>query len=350
VVPLHLIVASLIGWLQRQQQEVIEYLREENRVLKAQLRNQRVRLTDDERRRLATLGARLGRRLLVQVATIVTPDTILRWHRQLIARKWTYRKGRPGRPCVLAEVRRLVVRMATENPSWGYTRIQGALKNLGHRVARSTIATILKTHGIPPSGERPSSWPVFLRAHWRELMAADFFTTEVWTARGLITYYTLFVIELHSRRVSIVGSTPHPDEAFMLQIARQLTDASDGVLNGPRFLICDRDRKWSLAVRQLLETSGVRVIQTPFRAPNCNAHAERFVRSIKEECLNRLIPLGERHLRRALTEFMAHYHRERNHQGLGNDLIDSVGDQQSCRPVRRRQRLGGSLNYYYRAA
>jgi putative transposase len=166
----------------------------------------------------------------------------------------------------------------------------------------------------------------------------------------LITYYTLFVIELHSRRVSIVGSPPHPDEAFMLQIARQLTDASDGVLNGPRFLICDRDRKWSLAVRQLLETSGVRVIQTPFRAPNCNAHAERFVRSIKEECLNRLIPLGERHLRRALTEFMAHYHRERNHQGLGNDLIDSVGDQHSCGPVRRRQRVGGILSYYYRAA
>ena len=329
MVPLHLIVASLIGWLQREQQEVIEYLREENRVLKAQLRNQRVRLTDDERRRLATLGARLGRRLLVEVATIVTPDTILRWHRQLIARKWTYRKGQPGRPCVLAEVRRLVVRMATENPSWGYTRIQGALKNLGHRVARSTIATILKPHGIPPSRERPSSWPVFLRAHWRELMAADFFTTEVWTAPRVshvlhvICHRTALAASLHRRVHAASRQGVHaPDRTPADRRERR---------RGERAAFPDlRSRsKWSLAVRQLLETSGVRVIQTPFRAPNCNAHAERFVRSIKEECLNRLILLGERHLRRALTEFMAHYHRERNHQGLGNELIDSVGDQQS---------------------
>ena len=190
MLPLQLLVASLIGWLQREQHEVIDYLREENRVLKAQLRSQRVRLTDDERRRLAVLGARLGRPILAEVATIVTPDTILRWHRRLIARKWTYPTRRPGRPGVLPEIRRIVVRMATENPSWGYTRIQGALKNLGHRVARSTIAAILKQQGIPPSGERPTSWQTFLRAHWGALMAADFFTTEVWTVRGLMTYYT----------------------------------------------------------------------------------------------------------------------------------------------------------------
>jgi putative transposase len=232
--------------------------------------------------------------------------------------------------------------MATENPRWGYTRIQGALKNLNHRVARSTIATILKAQGIPPSGERPTSWQTFLRAHWNAVLAADFFTTEVWTVRGLVTYYTLFVIELHSRRVSIVGSTPHPEEAFVLQAVRQLTAAGDGVLDGHRFLICDRDRKWSIAVRALLETSGVRVIQAPFRAPNCNPHAERFVRSVKEECLDRMIPLGERHLRRALTDFVVHYHRERNHQGLGNELIDGVGVQPQNGRVRRRQRLVAS--------
>jgi putative transposase len=349
VVPLHLFVASLIGWLQREQHEVIAYLREENRVLKAQLHNQRLRLTDDERRRLASLGACLGRRLLAQVATIVTPDTILRWHRQLIARKWTYSKGRPGRPNVIPEIRRLVMRMTTENPSWGYTRIQGALKNLGHRVARSTIATILKQHGVPPRDERPTPWRAFLKAHWDAFVAADFFTTEVWTTRGLVTYYTLFVIELHSRRVRIVGSTPYPDETFVLQIARELTAAPGGVLGDQRFLICDRDRKWSADVRRLLEASGVRVIQTPFRAPNCNAYAERFVRSIREECLDRVIPLGERHFRHALAEFMVHYHRERNHQGLGNELIDGEHHQRGGR-VRRRQRLGGLLNYYYEAA
>jgi putative transposase len=184
---LHLLVTCLIGWLQHEQYQVIQYLREENRVLKARLRHERVRFTDDDRRRLAALGVPLGRRLLAQVATIVTPDTILRWHRQLIARKWTYPKRRPGRPNVLPEIRRLVVRMATENPSWGYTRLQGALRNLGHRVARSTIATILKEQGIPPSGERRTSWQTFLRAHWDALIAADFFTTEVWTVRGLIT-------------------------------------------------------------------------------------------------------------------------------------------------------------------
>ena len=251
---------------------------------------------------------------------------------------------------MIPEIRRLVVRMATENPRWGYTRIQGALKNLNHRVARSTIATILKAQGIPPSGERPTSWQAFLRAHWGAVLAADFFTTEVWTVRGLVTYYTLFVIELHSRRVSIVGSTPDPDEAFVLQVVRQLTAAGEGVLDGHRVLICDRDRKWSLAVRDLLERSGVRVIQTPFRAPNCNAHAERFVRSVKQECLDRLIPLGERHLRRALTDFMVHYHCERNHQGLGNELINGMEVQPQNGRVRRRERVGGLLSYYYRAA
>jgi transposase len=212
-----------MGWLQREQTEAIRYLREENRILKAQLGNRRLRFTDDEQRRLANVGARLGCRRLMQVATIVTPDTILRWHRRLIARKWTYANRQPGQPGVLAEIRRLVVRMATENPTWGYTRIQGALKNIGHRVSRSTVAAILKEQGIPPSGGRSTSWRTFLRAHWRAIVAADFFTTEVWTTRGLMTMYTVFVIELHSRRVQIVGSTAHPNEAFMLQMMRELT-------------------------------------------------------------------------------------------------------------------------------
>jgi putative transposase len=182
-----------------------------------------MRLTDEQRRRLAAVGAPLGRRLLAKIAAIVTADTILRWHRHLISRKWTYSTRRSGRPSVLPEIRRLVMRMASENPSWGCTRLQGALKNLGHRVARSAIATILKQQGNPPSGERPTPWAVFLNAHWGAFVAADFFTTEVWTVRGLITYYTLFVIELNTRRVRIVGSTPYPDEAFVLQIARELT-------------------------------------------------------------------------------------------------------------------------------
>jgi putative transposase len=161
------------------------------------------------------------------VATIVTSDTILR-HRQLIACKWTYAKTRGGRPGVLAEIRRLVVRMAAENPTWGYTRIVGALKNVGHRVSRSTIARILKARGIPPVPERPTSWQTFLQAHWGAIAGADFFTTEVWTWRGLVTFYTVFVMDLASRRVQIVGVTPHPDEAFMHQVGRTLTTADGG--------------------------------------------------------------------------------------------------------------------------
>ena len=163
MIPLHMLLAALFGWLEREQRDVIAFLREENRALKAQLTGRRLRLTDAQRRRLAVLGQRLGRTVLRDAATLVTPDTILRWHRELIARKWTYSRRRLGRPGVLAEIRRLVVRMAAENPSWGYTRIQGALKNVGHRVARSTIAAILKAEGIPPSGERPTSWRTFLR-------------------------------------------------------------------------------------------------------------------------------------------------------------------------------------------
>jgi hypothetical protein len=150
---------------------------------------------------------------------------------------------------VLTEIRRLVVRMAEENPTWGYTRILGALKNVGHRVSRSTIARILKAHGIPPGPERPTSWQTFLRAHWGAIAGADFFTTEVWTWRGLVTYYTVFVIDLASRRVHIVGSTPHPNEVFMRQVTRALTAADDGWLVDHRVLICDRDAKWSAVVR-----------------------------------------------------------------------------------------------------
>ena len=209
-------------------------------------------------------------------------------------------RRRPGRRGVLFEIRQLVVRMAKENPTWGYTRIQGALKNVGHRVGRSTIRRILKAAGLPPVPQRPTSWQTFLKAHWGAIAGADFFTTEVWTWRGLVTYYTVFVIDLASRRVQILGSTPHPEALFMQQIVRTLTMAEDGAMRVPHVLICDRDRKWSRAVRRRLRDAGIRVVLTPERAPNANAYAERFVRSIKEECLDRLIPIGERHFRRAV--------------------------------------------------
>ena len=158
------------------------------------------------------------------------------------------------------------------------------------------------------------------------------------------------MIDLASRRVHVAGSTSSPDDLFMRQVGRTLACADEGVLLGHRVLLCDRDAKWSAPVRERLNEAGIRVVQTPFQAPNANAYAERFVRSIKHECLNRVIPFGERHLRRMITEFIEHYHRERNHQGLGNELIDGAPPVNALHRIHRRQRLGGLLNYYARAA
>jgi putative transposase len=271
---LQMVLCVLTGWLDRREREAVAYLIEENRLLRRQLGTRRLRLTDDDRRRLAARAYRVGRTALREIATIATPDTLLRWHRQLIARKWTY-ASQPGRRGILLEIRRLVVRMAEENPTWGYTRIQGALKNVGHRVGRSTIRRILKAAGLPPAPQRPTSWTTFLKAHWGVIAGADFFTTEVWTWRGLVTYYTVFVIDLASRRVHVLGSTPHPTELFMGQVARMVTMADDGLLVRHRVLICDRDRKWSREVRRRFADAGIRVVLTPERAPNANAYAER---------------------------------------------------------------------------
>jgi putative transposase len=346
---LQMVLCVLTGWLERREREAVGYLIEENRLLRRQLGNRRLRLTDDDRRRLAARAYRVGRAALREIATIATPDTLLRWHRRLIARKWTHAREL-GRRSVLLEIRRLVVLMATENPTWGYTRIQGALKNLGHRVGRSTIARILKAAGVPPVPQRPTSWQTFLRAHWGAIAGADFFTTEVWTWQGLVTYYTVFVIHLASRRVQILGSTRHPEVLFMQQMVRTLTMAEAGVVGVPQVLICDRDRKWSLDVRLRLREAGIRVVLIPERAPNANAYAERFVRSIKEECLDRLIPLGEGHFRRVVAEYVEHYHCERNHQGLDNRLITGMPPTDTGGRVRRHPRLGGLLNFYERAA
>ena len=201
-----------------------------------------------------------------------------------------------------------------------------------------------------PWPQRPTSWQTFLRAHWGAIACADFFTTEVWTLRGLVTYYTLFVIDLASRRVRILGSTRHPDAFFMHQTARTMVTADEGALAEHWVLICDRDAKWTHAVRGLLAASGVRVVQTPYRAPNANAHAERFVRSIKEECLDRLIPLGDRHFRQAVAEFVSHYHHERPHHGCGNAILAPRRTGATGARLRRYPRLGGLLNYYARAA
>ena len=250
-------------------------------------------------------------------------------------------------------IRELVLTIAKENSSWGYTRICGALANMGHEVGRNTVKRILAEHGIEPAPARDkrTPWSTFLKAHWGAIAATDFFTVEVLTARGLIRYFVLFVIDLETRRVEIAGIVHQPYEDWMKQIARNLTDAIDGFLRTTRFLIHDRDPLFSTSFRATLFPAGVETVKLPARSPNLNAHAERFVRSIKHECLNRIVPLGENHLRTTVRAYVSHYHLERNHQGLDNRLIfeaaDSPGNEGS---IQCRERLGGILRYYYREA
>jgi transposase InsO family protein len=243
--------------------------------------------------------------------------------------------------------------MTRENPSWGYDRLQGALANLGHTVSSSTVANILKRHGIEPAPERGkrTSWRTFLKAHWDVIAATDLFSIEVLTLRGLVTYYVLFVIHLSTRRIVIAGATPNPNGAFMMQIARNLTDEYDGFLSSHRYLIMDRDAKFTEDFRHAIERERVSPIRCPPRAPKCNAHAERFVRSIKEECLERLILFGERSIRRALSDYSIHYLSERNHQGVDNQLLTPSNVVPfPAGPIHRRERLGGMLSFYHREA
>ena len=340
--------------MNQRQLQVIDYLREENRVLREQLGGRRVRLNDDQRRRLAVRAKALGRKILAEVATIVTPETLLAWHRKLIAQKYDGTAHRaPGRPRAAAEIESLVVRMAEENRDWGYRRIEGALSNLGHELARSTIARILERHGIEPAPERSrkTTWKEFLSRHWELIVAADFFTVEMWTRRGLQRFIVLFFIDLSTRKVEIAGIAQVANGLWMSQIARNLTDSENGILTGKRYLIHDRDPLFTAEFMNMIADAGVESVKLPPRSPNLNAYAERFVRSIKESCLERMIFFGEDSLRTAIQNFVAHYHSERNHQGLSNQLISpEAGHLGSAGEVQRRQRLGGMLNYYYRAA
>ena len=353
--PWHILFIILAGLVNREQQRTIDYLRTENAVLKEKLGKKRILLNDDQRRRLAVKAKLLGRKTLEEIATIVTPDTLLRWHRRLVAEKWdySYRRGKVGRPPVNDEVKRLVLKMARENPTWGYNRIQGALANLGHKISDQTVGNILKEHGIEPvpDRKRQTTWKTFIKAHWDCLAAIDFTTVEVWTKGGLVTYYLLFVMEVATRRVHLAACTASLGDAFMRRIARNLTDPFDGFLTGKRYILMDRDSNFSSAFRSALEEEGVVPVRLPPRSPDLNPHIERFHLSIKSECLEKMIFFSEKMLRNAVRQYLEHYHTARNHQSLGNRIIEpgeEVGRSEG--EIVCDERLGGMLRYYRRAA
>ncbi len=245
--------------------------------------------------------------------------------------------------------------MARESSGWGYDRIVGALANLGHVVSDQTVGNILRRCGIAPAPKRSqnTTWKQFIAAHMDVLAGSDFFTVEVLSWRGLVTYYVLFFLHLETRRVTLAGVTRHPTEQWMTQIARNAIDQESGYLQQHRYVLHDRDTKFCAEFRETLATGGVKCLRLPPRSPNLNAFSERWVRSVKSECLSKLILFGESSLRRALTSFCEHYHAERNHQGKGNQLLfprSELGEPVGRGTVRCDERLGGLLKYYRREA
>jgi putative transposase len=278
----------------------------------------------------------------------VTPQTLLRWHRELVRRKWAQPRGKPGRPAVDRRLQQLVLRFARENPRWGYPRIVGELLKLGLRVSPSTVRRLILAAGLEPAPRRSGlSWRAFLRQQAASTIACDFFTVETISLRR---FYVLFIIELGSRRVHIAGCTRNPTGAWVTQQARNLSFT--GLFAQMRFLIHDRDSKFSAAFDEVFRSEAIKVIHTPIRAPQANAYAERFVRTIRTECLDWLLILGRRHLEQVLRTYSEHYNRERPHRGLAllpPAPTDATGSS-TVGPIHHRDRLGGLIHEYHRAA
>ncbi len=282
---------------------------------------------------------------------VVSPETVLRWHRELVRRKWTHAvRSREGRPRIAAELEALILRLARENPRWGYSRIHGELTTLGYTVGRSTVRDVLKRHRVPPAPQRatrPTTWRAFLARHRHQMLACDFFVVETAFLR---TLYVLFFIELGSRRVHLAGCTAHPTGAWVSQQARHRSwPIQDGILP-VRYLIHDRDQKFPASVDRIFATAGVEIVRTPYRAPNANAVAERWVRSVREECLDHLLILNEQHLERVLNSYIAHFNHHRPHQGLGQCCPVRAARDLATGAVQRRAVLGGLIHEYERRA
>jgi putative transposase len=363
---LYLAVRHLLGlallFLRTEQSKDVELiaLRHEVAILRRQVG--RCAYEPADRALLAALSRFLPRSTWATFG--VTPATLVSWHRRLVARRWTYPHRPPGRPPVDDQTTELVLRLARENPRWGYRRIQGELVKLGVHLAASTIARILRDHGLGPTPRRSGpTWRAFLRAQASGIVATDFFHVDAVLFKRL---YVLFFIELGRRRIWITGVTDHPNSLWVTQQARNVTgDLADADITA-RFLVRDRDTKYVASFDNVFKAEGAEILQTPYRTPNANAFAERFVRTVRSECLDHLLVVNEAHLERVLRSYARHYNGHRPHQGIAQEIpapeetdslavvptIDSRHRHHRHRPsrIRRRDRLGGLIHEYELAA
>jgi len=286
---------------------------------------------------------------LRDVIRIFQPETVLRWHRELVRWKWIYlHKNKGGRPSISKELEKLILRLAQENPRWGYGKIQGELIKLSFKVSQSTVRNVLDRHGIQPAIVRNGSvsWRHLMTHYKEQILACDFFTIQtVWFQ----TIYALFFIELGSRRIHFAGVTTHPNEIWITQQARQLIWELDDRESSLQFLIHDNDRLFSQAFDAVFESEGFHIIHTPFQAPNANAHAERWVRTVREECLDHILIINAVHLQRVLLEFAQYYNASRPHQGIDQQMPIPSKTSTPTGSVQRRTVLGGIINNYYRS-
>jgi len=346
------LVTCLAYCVDRELWKAIDYLKEQVRVLKEQQeKEKRILLNDRQRIRLAAKAKRLTRELLEATTVLFTPDTILGWYRKLIARKYDGSENckNPGRPKLSQEISDLVIRFKKENPHWGYTRIRDYIVHLGYKIGETTVKDILLENGYDPEPDltRKTTWKEFIKSHWEVLAAYDFFSVELLVKGRLVRCLVPFAIELSTRKVEILGIHPQPNGPWMEQIARNVS-GEGGFLADKKYLIHDRDPLYTAKFASILKAAGVQPVKLPPRSPNLNSHAERFVRSVKEECLDHLILFSEEQLRYVLTEYLKYYHHERIHQGI-NKIIEPQheGNQGEIICI---ERLGGLLKSYHRKA